>query len=216
MSDRKKIRTRLIIEGLIAFIIAISPILFYFYKYIPKSEETWQFLYIDFSENGYRDVSTAFYYYLAKLVPLGLLVIWFSTCNRWWYHVILIPIAMYSFQLYSVVSEDIKKIDENEIMYLLGVCMIVIPIVYFIRIKLVDKYVHGIDLEAMEAELKELKQKEADEQAKKLSKEITKKGKNYVPTEPSDEIVEHLATEGFGSKLKKVQGHLSDWISFKS
>ncbi|MDA8686530.1 hypothetical protein N9L94_05910, partial [Robiginitalea sp.] len=28
------------------------------------------------------------------------------------------------------------------------------PFVYFIRIKIYDKYVHGIDLEAMDAELK--------------------------------------------------------------
>ena len=38
--------------------------------------------------------------------------------------------------------------------------MVVIPIVYFIRIKLVDKHVHGIDLEAMDTELQILKEKE--------------------------------------------------------
>ncbi len=38
--------------------------------------------------------------------------------------------------------------------------MITIPFVYFIRIKLYDKHVHGIDLEAMDAELQELKQKD--------------------------------------------------------
>ncbi|WP_239530921.1 hypothetical protein [Muriicola jejuensis] len=37
--------------------------------------------------------------------------------------------------------------------------MVVIPFVYFIRIKLYDKYVHGIDLEAMEAELQAFKEK---------------------------------------------------------
>ncbi len=37
--------------------------------------------------------------------------------------------------------------------------MTVIPFVYIIRLKLFDKYVHGIDLEAMEAELNALKEK---------------------------------------------------------
>jgi hypothetical protein len=38
--------------------------------------------------------------------------------------------------------------------------MIVIPFVYFIRLKLFDKYVHGIDMEAMAAELDYYKNKE--------------------------------------------------------
>ena len=37
--------------------------------------------------------------------------------------------------------------------------MVVIPFVYFVRVKLYDKYVHGIDLEAMEAELQAFKEK---------------------------------------------------------
>lgn len=144
-----------------ALFISITPLLFYFYKYIPKTADTsWSLLWITFSNNGYGDVATAFYFYLGKFIPLALLVIWFITCKQWWYHVILIPIAMYAFQLYSVLSENIKRIDENEILYLLGVCMIVIPAVYFIRLKLVDKHVHGIDLEAMDAELKAYREKE--------------------------------------------------------
>ena len=38
--------------------------------------------------------------------------------------------------------------------------MVIVPIVYFIRIKLVDKHIHGIDLKAMDTELQILKAKE--------------------------------------------------------
>lgn len=41
--------------------------------------------------------------------------------------------------------------------------MVVIPFVYFIRLKLFDKYVHGIDVEAMNAELEYYKNKEKAE-----------------------------------------------------
>ena len=41
--------------------------------------------------------------------------------------------------------------------------MIVIPFVYFIRVKLYDKYVHGIDLEAMDVELQYYREKENNE-----------------------------------------------------
>ncbi|MHA7862865.1 hypothetical protein [Flagellimonas marinaquae] len=161
MKDKARIRKKFVIEGVVALFIAISPLLFYGYKYLPVGVETWTFLGIDFGHNGFDDVSLAFYYYLNKVVPLLLLVIWFVTSKNWWYHAILIPIAMYSFQLFTVLNySNSERIDENEILYVIAVTMVVIPIVYFIRVKLVDKHVHGIDLDAMDTELQILKEKE--------------------------------------------------------
>ncbi|WP_245615911.1 hypothetical protein [Flagellimonas lutaonensis] len=69
---------------------------------------------------------------------------------------------MFAFQFYQgSLVEDSTKIDENEILYVIAVTMVIVPIVYFIRVKLVDKYVHGIDLKAMDTELKLHKEKEA-------------------------------------------------------
>ncbi|KAB7530656.1 hypothetical protein F8C76_03920 [Flagellimonas olearia] len=160
MSDKKSIRKKLIMEGAFAFLIAVSPILFYWYKYMPEGAETWSFLGIEFGANGFDDVGEAFYYYFNKIVPLLLLVVWFVTCKNWWYYAILIPISMYSFQLFAVLTFDSNIVDENEVMYVVAVTMVVTPIVYFIRVKLVDKHVHGIDLDAMDAELRILKEKE--------------------------------------------------------
>lgn len=67
---------------------------------------------------------------------------------------------MYSFQLFTVITNTSKAVDENEVLYVIAVTMVVIPIVYFIRVKLVDKHVHGIDLDAMDTELQILKEKE--------------------------------------------------------
>ncbi|MEM9361554.1 MAG: hypothetical protein AAGA43_02915 [Bacteroidota bacterium] len=159
MGNKIKIRRKLIIEGVLSFLIAITPLLHYFWKYLPEEEEL-ILLGITFTKNGFVDVSHAFYYYLLKITPLILLVIWFVTCKHWWYHAILIPIAMYSFQLFSVISYESGNIDENEILYVIAVTMVITPIVYFIRVKLVDKHVHGIDLDAMNTELQILKEKE--------------------------------------------------------
>ncbi|WP_194527462.1 hypothetical protein [Zobellia roscoffensis] len=220
MADKNKIRTKLILEGLIAFFLAMIPLIFYFYKYIPaKSDASWNILWFEFTDNGYKDVATAFYFYIGKFVPLSLLIIWFITCKQWWYHVLLIPIAMYSFQLYSVLSEDITKIDENEILYLLGVCMVVIPIVYFIRLKLVDKYVHGIDLEAMEAELTALKKKQAARSGNtKLDKFIsseTPKNSSTGYQSMSEKINTQLSTNNIESNFKQVQSKLNNWLHLK-
>ena len=155
--------------------------MFYSYKYLPQDATTLTILGITVNENNFGDVSTAIYFYLSKIVPLFLLVIWFVTSKNWWYHAILIPISMYSFQLYTVLNySNSNRIDENEILYVIAVTMVVIPVVYFIRIKLVDKHVHGIDLDAMDTELRILKEKEElgkereklEERQKTLSKKM--------------------------------------------
>ncbi len=160
MNSKQQARRKLIIEGIFAVLVALSPIFFYLYKYVPASEGEISILGINFGPNGFDETQMAFYYYCTKLVPLILLVIWFVTTKQWWYHAILIPIAMFSFQLFNVITYEKGMVDENEILYVVAVSMVVIPVVYFIRIKLVDKYVHGIDLKAMDTELQILKAKE--------------------------------------------------------
>ena len=174
---KKNARTKFIVEGLIAVYIAASPILFYLYKYMPN-EESVKFLFMDIGSHGFESVGIYFYYLFSKIVPLFLLVIWFVTSKSWWYHAILIPIAMYAFQLVAVFTFESGKVDENEILYVIGVSMIITPVVYFIRLKLVDKYVHGIDLKAMDTELQILKAKEElrkEREALKKEKEAAKK-----------------------------------------
>lgn len=179
MKNKTRIKRKFVIEGMIALLVAIAPIIFYYYKYIPSETTSWSFLGLKFGTNGFPDVSVAFYYYSTKLVPLLLLVIWFITSRNWWYHAILVPIAMYSFQFFAVLNYESGIVDENEILYVVAVTMVVVPLVYFIRIKLVDKHVHGIDLEAMDSELRILKEKEElrkeREKLEELQKTLLKK-----------------------------------------
>ena len=87
---------------------------------------------------------------------------------------------MYGFQLFEVYFSEDETIDSENLMWLLPVCIVVIPFVYFIRLKLYDKHVHGIDLEAMDTELNVLKAKEElrkereklEEQQKTLEKKM--------------------------------------------
>ncbi|MFD2098670.1 hypothetical protein [Flagellimonas iocasae] len=180
MRSKKKVRKRFIIEGLITLLIALSPVMFYSYKYMPNDTESLDFILFTVKANEFADARTAMWFYLIKLIPLMLLIIWFVTNKQWWYHAILIPISMFSFQLYSQIFERTAEVDENEVFYVIAVTMVVVPIVYFIRLKLVDKHVHGIDLDAMDTELQILKEKEElrkereklEERQKTLSKKV--------------------------------------------
>ncbi|MBD1262487.1 hypothetical protein HZY62_17950 [Maribacter polysiphoniae] len=161
LKAKKRAKKKLIIESIFIFFIAISPFLYKIYDYLPEDPEaTISFLGITIGNGGFEDVSMYVWFLMSKIVPLYLMILWFMTSKNWWYHIILIPIAMYAFQLFEVIFDSDDYVDTENIWWLLPICMIIIPIVYFIRIKLYDKYVHGIDLEAIDAELKSLKQKQ--------------------------------------------------------
>ncbi len=153
-------RRRFLIETLGLILIALSPFFYKLHNYLPEDPDaTLNILGFVIDKHGFADISTYVWFLLSKLIPLYLFIIWFFTCKHWWYHIILIPLCMYAFQVFEVIYSEDNFIDTENILWLLPICMVVIPFVYFVRIKLYDKYVHGIDLEAMEAELQAFKEK---------------------------------------------------------
>lgn len=159
--NNKRAKRRIIIESLVFFSIAVSPILFKLHELFPKDpNDTIEILNFTIDRNGFYDLSTYFWFLLSKFIPLYLLIIWFLTCKHWWYHIIIIPISMYVFQIFEVVFSQDNLIDTDNLLWILPICLITISFVYFVRLKLYDKFVHGIDLEAIDEELKKSKRKD--------------------------------------------------------
>ncbi len=149
LDHQDKGKKSLIIGGVIVILIAITPIMFYSYKSFPDTQvwETYFFtLHTDFPDwYGYA------WYLTGKVIPLFLLLLWFFTCKHWWHWIILVPIAMYSFQLWGLINES-GGYDEIEMIYLLPLMMFLIPFVYLIRAKLFNS-VRGYDHQSFEEEL---------------------------------------------------------------
>jgi len=139
----------LFLGGFIVFVITITPFLFYSYESFP-SGTTWETSLFSL-DTGYDSMQYFAYYFLGKFVPLLLLLIWFFTCKHWWHWIILVPIAMYAFQLWGVVNEN-YNMDVLEIYYILPLMMVLVPLVYLVRAKLFNK-VRGTDLKAFEEDL---------------------------------------------------------------
>lgn len=158
---KSRIRSSIIINTLLALLIAITPYLFQLYIYVPISDE-WETSFFTIDKRNYDDVQTLAWITLNKAIPLLLMIIWFFTCNKWWYHVILIPMFMFAFQLIGAIEDKSSILDVVEIYWLIPIMMIIIPFVYLIRIKLLDKFVHGIDLRKIDAELEEYERKEQE------------------------------------------------------
>ncbi len=161
------VRSTIITNTIFALIIALTPYLFQLYEYAPENTQTWETSWFTIKDTNYLDLRTAFWVYMNKLIPLILMIIWFFTCKKWWYHVILIPMFMYGFQFYTALNNKASILDIVEIYWLIPIMMVVIPFVYLIRIKLMDKLVHGIDLKKIDAELAAYERKEKELESQK-------------------------------------------------
>jgi len=214
--NRLKVKKRIFIESIIAFLILISPFIFKLHEYVSSDPEaTIDFLGLTITKNGFPNINVYIWFLLGKLVPLYLLLIWFLTCKHWWYHIILIPLLMYAFQIFEgVVSKD-NYIDTDNLLWLLPFCMIVVPFVYFIRIKLYDKHVHGIDLEAMEAEISALREKQGKETKAAPSAASTKTPEEIGYKSLSEKIDEKLSTDNLASIFRQFQSQLNNWLHLR-
>jgi len=140
----------LLIGGLIVLLIAVTPFLFYTYKSLPSDTQFWEtFLFT--TETSYFSVNTFGWFLIGKVIPIYLLLLWFFTCKHWWHWIILVPIAMYIFQLWGIINQS-RNLDEVELLYLLPLMMVLVPAVYVIRAKLFAK-LHEDDLKSFEEEL---------------------------------------------------------------
>ncbi|WP_382382980.1 hypothetical protein [Formosa undariae] len=134
LTDKKS----LIIGSIIATFIATTPYLFYLYENVPQQAKWTNFLFT-YESKFYGSIDIVAWTITGKLIPLLLLLIWFFTCRHWWYHVLLVPIAMYAFQIFTVINDDIQYVDSNQIFYLLPIMAIIIPSIYLIRAQIFNQ-----------------------------------------------------------------------------
>lgn len=139
----------LFVGGVIVLLIALTPILFYLYESFPETQ-IWETSWFTM-ETSFPDWYSFAWYFTGKAIPLLLLLIWFFTCKHWWHWIILVPIAMYSFQLWGVLNES-NNLDSLEIYYVLPLMIVLVPSVYLIRAKLFAQ-IRGTDLKSFEEEL---------------------------------------------------------------
>tara|TARA_R100001369_G_scaffold20091_4_gene37028 strand:+ start:5299 stop:5898 length:600 start_codon:yes stop_codon:yes gene_type:complete len=183
----------LLTGSIIAFLIAFSPYLFYLYEIFP-SGPVWENSFFTYESKYYENVLTAAWTYLGKLTPLLLLLIWFFTCKHWWYHVILIPISMYIYQLISTVYDDVylakDPMDTDGLIYLAPFFLGILVIVYLVRIQIFDR-IYGIDLSELNETDVTLFSKSMSTKEQSEIDDIRHKGFNFRP-EPTEDYYQKL------------------------
>jgi len=128
----------IIIGSVIGTFLALSPYLFYLYESVPATE-AWNTFLFTYNSKAWGNANLSMWILTGKIIPLLFLIIWFFTCRHWWYHSLLVPISMYIYQIISMFNEDNKFIDEFQLMYLVPVMAMIIPSIYLIRAKMLNK-----------------------------------------------------------------------------
>jgi hypothetical protein len=127
-----------IIGSIIATIIASTPLLYSLHESVP-TEKVWSTFLFTYESGFWEDAQYAMWVYTGKVLPLIFLLIWFFTCRHWWYHVLLVPVVMYAFQIITSFNAEVRTIDEGQIVILLPVLVVVVPSIYLIRAKMFNK-----------------------------------------------------------------------------
>ncbi|MEW4924482.1 hypothetical protein [Algibacter sp. 2305UL17-15] len=147
-------KSDLAIGAVLATIISLTPFLINLWQSVP-SQKTWNTFFGEFTSNYYEDVQVFIWTLTSKIIPLILLFIWIFTNRHWWYHVILVPIAMYIYQIIEIFNDEILFTETNQILYLLPIMAIVVPSIYLIRARLFNKINEATkSLQELEDELK--------------------------------------------------------------
>ena len=138
LGDKTRYNRKILLGSLVATLIAATPFLFYLYEYVPDTPK-WETIFGTYTSIQYEDANVAMWVLSMKIVPLLLSLIWFFTCRHWWYHVLIVPIAMFSFQCFGALNDDIRFMDELHIIWLLPFMALVIPSIYLIRARMFNK-----------------------------------------------------------------------------
>lgn len=147
-------RKSLVLGSVIATVIAISPYLYYLHESVPDTK-VWDTFLFTYNSGYFGSANNAMYFVFSKAIPLLLIFIWFFSCRHWWYHTLLVPIAMYTYQIFSIFNDDNQYVDEFQLIYLIPVMAIIVPTIYLIRARIFNKVNEASkSMEELENELK--------------------------------------------------------------
>ena len=150
--DKSFYNKKIISGSIVGTLIAATPFIFYLYEYVPTTEN-WETIFGTYTSKLYGDANVAMWVLSMKIIPLLLSLIWFLTCRHWWYHALIVPIAMFSFQCIGALNEDVRFMDEFHIIWLLPFMAIIIPSIYLIRAQMFNKINYADKtMEELEAE----------------------------------------------------------------
>ncbi|WP_380290490.1 hypothetical protein [Hyunsoonleella rubra] len=116
---------------------ALTPYFFTLHESVPDVK-VWDTFFFTYDSGYLGSAQTAMWVFSGKIIPLMLIIIWFFTNRHWWYHVLLVPIVMYMYQITHLFYDE-RHLDEFQLIYMVPIMAIVIPSIYLIRARIFNK-----------------------------------------------------------------------------
>jgi len=143
---KNKRRVALFIGSVFAIVVFISPYFLYIHLSVSRDLESFESIFGLVEGGHYLRAQIFLYWFFSKFVMLLLLSIWFITNKHKWVYVLIVPIAIYLFQLINVINDGKKYFtDMIEFIHTIPVILLFMGILYFIRYK-IGIYIHTTDL----------------------------------------------------------------------
>ncbi|RMB59216.1 hypothetical protein EAX61_09175 [Dokdonia sinensis] len=140
---------------MIAILLAITPFLFYLYKYAPQESSVWETPFFKINGGGFVNVQAFVHAVVTKLTFILITMLWFISSRDWWKWAILIPLVMFLFQFFGVINFQQDYVDDFDFWYALPVITPVIIVLIWISHEL-NRVVGDLDLkDEIEDELKQ-------------------------------------------------------------
>lgn len=117
----------------VAFLVLISPFLFYSYSFLPKNKKKWNTI---FFEIEFSEIDDVFWYLNYKALFILMLSIWYITCKHEWRLVILVPLIIEIHKLVSYFFEINHSLSHYKIYHSVIVSMTLILILTYLSAKL--------------------------------------------------------------------------------
>ena len=136
--DKRTNNKRIFVGSIVATVVAATPFLFYLYEFVPDTQE-WDTIFGQYKSIEYGSANVAMWVLAMKVIPLLLSLIWFFTCRHWWYHALLVPIAMFTYQCVVALNFDARYLDVADIVWFVPIMAVVFPSIYLIRARMFNK-----------------------------------------------------------------------------
>lgn len=125
---------------IIAFMVAIIPLLFLFYKTVPDGALGYDLYVFCIESYGFPHVSIFIWYLGIKLSSLIILFIWFSTSKDWWRYALLSPLIIFTYQLWESTLNNDPNSTLDELVYIKALPTILLVVLALFIISRAVKY----------------------------------------------------------------------------
>ena len=123
----------------ISLLLIATPFLFYIYTIAPADSKEWDTIFGSIEAGNFKSVQTFLHALFTKITFVLLTLIWFLTSNNWWKYAILVPLTMFLFQLFGVISSKLQFIDEFDFWYSLPFIIPILAFLIYISIRISKK-----------------------------------------------------------------------------